>query len=127
MRIRQLWTEVDAGECAHVEGGHAAVFDDAEALVYGGVANVHNDGRAIVFAKGEASVRDGGRAWICKKGRATICDGGEAFAVVGSFVTVEPGGMLHMYSKKDWPEAARLTWQKAHGRAAFTFGEKEQL
>ena len=126
MRIGELWTEVDAGECAHVEGGQAAVFDDAEALVYASRANVHNDGRAIVSAKGEVWVRDGGRAWICKKGRATICDGGEGFAVVGSSITVEPGGMVHMYTAEEWPEVAERTWKEAGGRAAFPVAQASE-
>jgi quercetin dioxygenase-like cupin family protein len=126
MRIRRSWTEVYAGERAEVDGKHAMIFDSAEALVITGSATVFEGGRAIVLSKGQVYVREGGRAWIYKKGRATVYKGGEAFAVVGSFVTVKPGGVLHMYSEEEWQKVAQLTWKNAHNCTLFSFKEDEE-
>ncbi len=130
MRVTDLYVEIYAGEYAEVEAGDVRVYGDAEAVVFWGNANVKEGGRAIILGgqlSGEAEVEDGGQAWVCHDAAARVHSGGEAFAVIGSFVTVEPGGILHMYSKEEWPETAVLTWKDAGGRAStFYFGEEYQ-
>ncbi len=97
----------------------------------GAKATIHHGGRAIILGgsqmHGQGEVYDGGQIWIGNRGMVRIRSGGEGFAVVGSCVTIEPGGIVHMYSEQEWPEVAERTWKDAGGRAAFPVGDVDEM
>ena len=127
MRVRYASVDLHAGDYAEIEGGDVRVYNNAEAVVLNGHVTIFEGGRAIIVGcqlGGDGTVKAGGKVWVCKEGMARVCRGAEGFAVVGSCVTVEPGGMLHMFDEEEWEEAAARTWGAAGGQAStFYLGE----